>query len=351
MSEAKREIKKDVQKEILVGVDLGNRYGKIKSDTIRDEIIISWKELSEDDFYQTEKNDLIYKVIYKGKYFIVGLTGDKGINNRNKGEESVKEMSNMIKLLLLSKDMEKRDIDEGTYKIVSGTPYNDFDIFKNDYINLFKTNEDFEKINVNGNDYKIKVDKVALTKQSQCTILTLPDRKTENYLIWDWGGETLDVCYFINGIMFKGQTFDFSLNRKFRDLGYLLNKYIDIGRPKLNDATFMKNIEKLLLEGEYQGLRNIQDGEKIIKLIDIANNYFEKEITDITNEVKNEVDITETELGNLKHIHIGGGAKSLKHVIPRVKMFSNAGVAEDPEYRNVDAYYEIATKLSDSKWY
>lgn len=341
-----------VKESILAALDVGNRYGKIKTDEIRKEIIISWRKVSKENFNETEWNKNIDKIIYKNEYYIVGLTGKEGINHKNKGHYSVLQQSNMIKLLLLSKDMEERKIDEAIYKSISGTPYDDFEAFKEDYKKLLKTQEDdYERINVNGKEYKIRVDKVALTKQSACVILTLPDRKKENYLLWDWGGETLDVCYFVKGIMFKGQTFDFSLNRKFKELGNELNKYIEITRPKLNDAIFMKDMESLMMKGNYKGIRNINIANQEVEIIKHANNWFKKEIKNTALEVTNELDLNASELGSLKHIHIGGGAKLLKEIIPDVEMFVDSAIAEDSEFRNVEAYFEIAKKAKDENWY
>lgn len=332
----------------LIGLDLGNRYGKVKSEMGFDELLIAWKEIDITDYNTLEILEGMEKVKYKNKYYIVGLKGVEGIDNPNKGNEEVKEMANMVKLVLLARDMRKRDLREFTYKAMTGTPYDDFDKYYSQYINLMKSpGEDFEVIELNGEEYKIKVDGAEVTKQGACVVLTLPNRKSTNYLIFDWGGGTLDVSYFENGVRIKGQTFDFSLNEHYVELGKELNKYIDITRPAINNATFMKDMETLKLEGNYKGITTIKVNDTVTSLKEYVSNYFQNKVDKVILQVLNELKINNSELNNLTPVHVGGGAKLLINEIINNKKLPKCLMTEQSEYRNVIAYYEIA-KLTKS---
>jgi len=335
--------------ENVVGLDLGNRYAKLKTDNLLDELILSWREVSEADYNATEIAEGMEKVKYKEKYYIVGLTGTKGINNRNKGHESVRDMANMIKLTMLAREMRECGIKEKEVYIVSGTPYDDFEKNYNDYVELFKGKDDVEEIILDDQTYRIIIKGVEVTKQGACVILTIKDRKEKNYLILDWGGETLDVSLFEKGIRIKGLTLGFSLNRKYVDLAKELNKYMDIKRPALNDAIFMKDMETLKLEGHYRKVNIIDINGEVFSLKKFVEEWFQRQVDDIISQVINELDLNTSDLKDLVSVNIGGGAKLLENEIRKNTQLPSTSMGEHAEYRNVIAYHGIGKALTTWK--
>ncbi len=333
----------------VVGLDLGNRYAKIKSDSTLDELILSWREVSESDYNATESVEGMEKVKYKDQYYIVGKTGTKGINNRNKGHESVRDMANMIKLTMLAREMREIGVNEKEFHVVSGTPYDDFEKNYNDYIKLFKGDHETEEIELDGETYKISVAGTEITKQGACVILTIKDRKEKNYLILDWGGETLDVSLFEKGIRIKGLTIGFALNRLYVDLAKDLNKYMDIKRPSLNDAIFMNDMETLKLEGHYRGVHVIEVNGETITLKKYVEEWFQKQVDDVISQVINELDLNTSDLNDLISVNIGGGSKLLENELGKNKQLPSKSMGEHAEYRNVIAYHSIGKALTTWK--
>lgn len=333
----------------LAGLDLGNRYGKLKSEMGTDEIIVSWRKIDVTDYETLELVDGMEKVKYKDNYYVVGVTGTTGINSANKGIKEEREMANMVKLVMLARDMKKREVKEMNYKVISGTPYDDFDKYYNDYVDLMKSGDNFETIELNGKEYKIKVMNTSITKQGACVILTLPNRKTTNYIIFDFGGGTLDISYFENGVRIKGHTIDFSLNQMYIELAKELNKYMDITRPSLNDARFMKDIEELKLKGTYKGISTIEVKGEVMALKNYVSKWFQGKVDDVISQSINELNFNKSEIGNMTAVHVGGGAKLLKEELLKNNKFENQMLGENMEYRNVLAYYEIAKLTKEWK--
>lgn len=333
----------------LVGLDLGNRYGKLKSEMGTDEIIVSWRKIDATDYETLELVDGMERVKYKDNYYVVGVTGTVGINSANKGIEEEREMANMVKLIMLARDMRKREVKEMNYKAVTGTPYDDYDKYYDDYVALMKSGDEFETIELNGEEYKIKVMNTSITKQGACVILTLPNRKEKNYIIFDFGGGTLDISYFENGVRIKGHTIDFSLNQLYIELAKELNKYIDITRPSLNNAGFMKDMEDLKLKGTYKGISTIEINGSVRALKDYVSEWFQVKVDDIIAQSINELNFNKSEINNMTAVHVGGGAKLLKEELLKNVKFNNKMLGENTEYRNVIAYYEIAKLTKDWK--
>jgi len=206
--------------------------------------------------------------------------------------------------------------------------------------------KDVETIEMDGIEYKIKVTMVEVTKQGACVILTLPERKTANYLIWDFGGETLDVSYFENGIRIKGLTMDFSLNRIFVEIGKMLNDYIDVDRPSLIDARYQKSIETLVFTGRYKNTNVIRIEDKPVELGEYVHSHLLELTSTVISNALNELDINKTTLDNLTNIFVGGGSKLLEKELLKNTLLEHKRIQEEPQYSNVRAYF----KIGKAKW-
>lgn len=325
---------------MIIGIDLGNRYAKTYSEDYKDEFFVAWREVSQEEYNSLETTESISKVKYNGKYILVGDVGTSGINKRNKGDNEVREQSNLIKLVMAARYLKSQGKTDGTIKIVTGTPYDDYEKTKEDYQNLMLS-KGVESIHLDDVEYKINVSDIYITKQGACVILTLPERKLSNYLIWDFGGETLDVSYFENGIRICGLTVDFSLNRKFVELGKDLNQYIDVDRPSLLDARYQKSIETLILTGKYKNITVIKIDDKPIELSDYVHSFLQNNVDQVVSNTINELDFTKTTLDNLTNIFVGGGSKLLEKELLQNMVLKNKRVQEEPQYSNVRAYYKI----------
>lgn len=326
---------------MIIGFDLGNRYAKVFAEDYKDEMIVAWRAVSEEEYNSTEASDGIAKVKYNEKHHLVGNVGNTGINMRNKGAAEVRELSNFVKLVMIARYLKTQNrLDDLECKIVTGTPYDDFDKTRQDYSTLMLSKE-VETIEMDGVQYRIKVTDVEVTKQGACVILTLPNRKSENYLIWDFGGETLDVSYFENGIRIRGLTIDFSLNRTLVEIGKDLNHYIDVDRPSLLDARYQKSIEKLILTGKYKNTSIIKIDDKPVELNNYVHLYLQEKTDRVISDAVNELDLNKTTLSNLTNIFVGGGSKLLEKELLKNTLLNNKRVQEEPEYSNARAYYKI----------
>ncbi|WP_010243728.1 ParM/StbA family protein [Acetivibrio cellulolyticus] len=331
---------------MVIGFDLGNRYAKVFGEDYKDELFVAWREVSEEEYNSTEGVDGIAKVKYNSRFYLVGNVGNTGINMRNKGAIEVRDQSNFIKLVMISKYLKTLGkTDDLDCKIVTGTPYDDYDKTRHDYCSLMLS-KDAELIELDGVEYKIKVTDIDVTKQGACVILTLPDRKSANYLIWDFGGETLDLSYFENGIRIKGKTIDFSLNRIFADLGKDLNQYIDVDRPSLLDARFQKSIENLILTGRYKNTTVIKIEDEVVELGNYVHSYLQERSDKVISDAINELDLNKTSLSNLINIFVGGGSKLLEKELLKNTLLNNKRIQEEPEFSNARAYY----KIGKSRW-
>jgi hypothetical protein len=326
---------------VIIGLDLGNRYAKVFGEDYKDELFVAWRKVSEEEYNSTEALEGIAKVKYKDKFYLIGNVGNTGINMKNKGAVEVREFSNFIKLVMIARYLKEHDRTEDTdCKIVTGTPYDDYDKTRQDYSSLMLS-KDVELIEMDEVEYKIKVTEVDVTKQGACVILTLPDRKSANYLIWDFGGETLDVSYFENGIRIKGLTIDFSLNRTFVEVGKDLNHYIDVDRPSLLDARFQKSIETLIFTGKYKNTTVIKIDDKPVELDTYVHSYLQEKTDRVISDAINELDFNKTTLSNLTNIFVGGGSKLLEKELLNNSLLNNKRVQEEPEFSNARSYYKI----------
>jgi len=335
-----------------VGLDFGNRYGKIKSNNTTEEIILTWREISEEEYNSATSKEGIERVKYNDKYYLIGETGTKGINSKNKGNKKERYYANMIKLVLLAKDMKNNRLTEQEYYVVTGTPYDDYEGYKQDYIDLILSpNGEFEIIEIDGKEYKIKVSGVYITKQSSSVSLTLPDRLEKNYLLWDFGGGTLDVVYYQKGTRIKGITKEFSINELFVELGKELRKYsTDFQRPDYNNAEFMKDMEILVSEGRYKKATTLEYQGKQIKLQEIVDEFIVEKLNYTIADILEQLHLKKMHLEDIINVHFGGGAKLLYPYIAKNEDLIHSKLAEKPEYRNVLAYYEIAQIVEDEDW-
>ena len=331
---------------MILGLDLGNRYAKLFSENYKDELFVGWRKLTDEEYASTEISEDLAKVKYMGKSYLFGNVGNTGINKRNKGDAEVRENSNFAKLVMIARFLKNQNLTEDLdVKIVTGTPYDDFDKTKADYTALMLS-KDIKTIEMDGIEYKIKVTMVEVTKQGACVILTLPERKTANYLIWDFGGETLDVSYFENGIRIKGLTMDFSLNRIFVEIGKMLNDYIDVDRPSLIDARYQKSIETLVFTGRYKNTNVIRIEDKPVELGEYVHSHLLELTSTVISNALNELDINKTTLDNLTNIFVGGGSKLLEKELLKNTLLEHKRIQEEPQYSNVRAYF----KIGKAKW-
>lgn len=328
------------------GLDLGNRYAKLTTCMGSDEIIVAYRELSKADYKEFEASGKSERVKYKDRYFVVGETGEHGIGHENKAAESYKEISNMFKLVLLARDMKKRNIVDFEYKIKTGTPYDDFERYKDGYIELMKSPKgDYEFIELDGVEYKIKVTHASITKQCACAIFTMPDRKNKDYLIWDWGGGTLDISLFKGGKRKMGHSVDFSLNEEYVKLGKKLRAHMDI-KPAIDNTEFIEDMEKLKLEGHYKGDKHIKIDDKPIK--EFVSKHYQAVVDDIVSKSLRELKLNSYGVAQLDIQHIGGGAKLLEHEIANNQQIGdNSSISELAEFRNSVAFYVMAKATTD----
>lgn len=344
--------------EHYTGIDIGNKYAKLvgkgilAGENFMDQLIISWKQINKKEYESDEKVDGIEKIKYKDKYYRVGLGGVKGIVSPNKGDEESKEMANMFKLIMLARYLRKLGNAEGIFKVLTGVPYDDYENYYSQYLELFKSADDeFEIIEMNGTEYKIKVENAEVTKQGSCVIYTLPNRKTETYLIWDYGGGTLDVSYYINGVRKDGITKNFSLNHLYEEFAkQLRNDGFDIERPNKHNSDFIKDMEKIKIHGDYAGITEIKIDDKIISLKDYADKWFQTPLDDVVAEVIDYLEITKAKMHQAKQVFVGGGAKIFKEQIDNNKQIPGGFTeAKAAEFRNAIAYYELAKVIKTWK--
>lgn len=337
---------------MILGYDLGNRYAKSateitkqeKTEFLLDEIFIAWKEISLEEYEKTSPSEIsetTNKVKYKDLYYIVGDVGEISIGNKNKGSKEVIEHSNMIKLVSIARILKKQSLVEKLdITIVTGTPFDDYEITSDDYRELMLSKGD-EMITVDDIEYKIKVTDVDITKQAACVIYTLPERKTTSYAIWDLGGGTLDVSIFENGIRVKGKTLDFELNKIYEELGYAIGKYIEVDRPSMSDARFQKSMEQLAIEGKYKGVESVSRDGKEVKLSEKVHEFMKRKFNEIVDKASLELGLSQVSLDVYNHVFVGGGAKSLKKEITSNSRLKNKSIQENSPFSNAKSYYKI----------
>lgn len=327
----------------IVGLDLGNRYAKTVCQDISDEFLISWKEVSSEAYETTESSETVSKVTYLGKHYVFGDVGEVGINERNKGESSVRASSNLVKLVMLGRLLQRMGKSQDSFKVVTGTPYDDYEKTQGDYHQLMLGKGE-ESLTIDGSPYQIRVADASISKQGACVILTLPERKHANYLIWDFGGETLDVSYFEKGQRITGHTMGFALNRIFVDLGKHLNTYIDIDRPSLHNARYQKSIETLIFTGKYKDVAVGRAADNTpIELGSEVHRYLQTLVDTVIAETIHSLDFNTSTLASLTNIFVGGGAKLLEKELFHNPRLLKKKMQEEPQFSNARAYYKIGT--------
>jgi len=331
---------------IKVGVDIGNKNLKVCAEEGQaHEIPASYKIVEEYDYINGIAREDLEKVKYNGSYYFVGLQCQKSLP-KNKGDKSVREIANMIKLVGLARELRRQGKDTGEFYVVTGTPVNDYDEFKDDYIDLFLSNDEYETIELNEQEYKIKVKDVIVTKQSACVAPTIPNWKNIDFVLVDFGGGTLDIAYFKKGIKEKYITMDFPLNEVLEELGNKLNTYkLGISpRPNSLDSGFIRTMEEIILQGKYRNVNSINIDNKQISLKDYCSQWLQDKVDSIMQDIKIKLGLSDTDANSIPVYFIGGGAKLLSTEIANNNDFSNKSIIDQPQFANVVIYKILADK-------
>ena len=329
---------------IKLGLDMGNKNLKVYSGNEEPhEIPIAYRE---QDAYWYENEPIgtgMEKVKYKGRYFLVGVQGKSGLP-QNKGDKNVRDIANMFKLVGLARELRLRNETEGEFYVVTGTPLNDYQSNKDDYLDLMLSKDgEVETIELNGKEYKILVSKADVTKQGAVVAPTLDNWKEDQLLLIDLGGGTLDIAYFIRGTSERYLTIDFPLNELLEELGNTLNGYgLGLPRPDELDSGFLLTMEELILKGEYLGIDQIQIDGKEINLKQFCNEWLQTRINSVIEDIKTRLTLSDTVAKNIRVNYLGGGAKLLKEQLIANETFQNKEVTKEPHFANVKAYNTLA---------
>lgn len=329
-----------------LGLDIGNKNLKICSDKDKPhEFPVAYREITSDEYINEavggEQTD---KVKYLNKHYLVGLQCQNGLP-RNKGDIKHREIANMFKLIGLAKDLELNNKAEGCFKVVTGTPVADYEEFKDDYFDLMiSKGSEFEIIEVNHKEYKIKVEDAYIVKQSACLAPTIPNWKQSDLLIVDFGGGTLDIAHFKKGVKQEYLTIDFSLNNQLAELGRQLNVY-KLGLPRANtlDSGFISLMEEVILNGRYQNETTITINGIAKDLKTYCAEWLQQKIDVLIDDVIIKLNLSASDCKATAIYYIGGGVKLLRNQLRRNDSFENIIVMENPQYANVMAYLIAAT--------
>lgn len=339
---------------IKVGVDIGNKNLKVCAEEGQaHEIPASYRIVDEYDYKHSSNREDMERVKYKGKYYFVGLQCQSGLPH-NKGDKGVREIANMFKLVGLARELRRQDKIKGDFYVVTGTPVNDYDAYKDDYIDLFLTKgEEYETIELNEQEYRIKVHDVFVTKQSACIAPTIPNWKETDFILIDLGGGTLDIAYFQRGIKEKYDTMDFPLNEILEDLGNTLNTYrLGISpRPNSLDSGFIRTMEEIILQGRYRNVTSILIDDKQTNLKDFCSQWLQEKVDNIIEDIKIKLKLSETDSKAISVYFFGGGAKLLATELANNTGFSNKSIIDQPHFANVTVYKTIADKYNWSDKY
>lgn len=334
---------------IKVGVDIGNKNLKICAEEGQaHEIPASYKLVNEYDYINGIVREDLEKVKYNGEYYFVGLQCQKSLP-QNKGDKSIREIANMIKLVGLARELRRQGKTKGEFYVVTGTPIDDYDEFKDDYIDLFLSkNNEYEVIELNGQEYQIKVRDVVITKQSACIAPTISNWRDVDFILVDFGGGTLDIAYFKRGIREKYITMDFPLNEVLEELGNQLNTYkLGISpRPNFLDSGFIRTMEEIVLQGKYRNISSITVDNKQINLKDYCSQWLQSRVDSIVEDIKIKLGLSDTDAHSMPVYFIGGGAKLLATELANNTGFSNKSIINQPEFANVHVYKMIADKYN-----
>ena len=329
-----------------IGIDIGNKNLKVCGEAgFPHEIPVAYEEIKEDEYYRETTGTETEKVFYNGKYYFVGLQCNRGLP-QNKGSKSVREVANMFKLVGIAREMRRVGVNnnKGEFYVVTGTPVEDYDAYVQDYIDLMKTpGSDYEKIELNGVEYQIKVLDVDVTKQSACVAPTIPNWKESEFILVDFGGGTLDVAHFKNGVRIMYRTLGFPLNEALSELRNELNIY-GLGLPRANalDSGFIKIMEDVVMEGKYRNVTTIQVGEEKKDLKEFSNMWLQNKVDTIIEDIKIRLNLSETDSKSIPVYYIGGGAKLLNEILTKNTGFANKKIIDPPHFVNVNIYHAIA---------
>jgi hypothetical protein len=333
---------------IKLGMDIGNKNLKVCAEEGQaHEIPASYRMVDEYDYVNSISKKDMEKVKYNGKYYFVGLQCQNGLPH-NKGDRNIREVANMFKLVGLARELRRQEQNKGEFCIVTGTPVNDYDAYKDDYIDLFLTKDDeYEIIELNEVEYQIKVKNVVVTKQSACIAPTIPNWKENDFILVDFGGGTLDIAYFQRGIKERYITMDFPLNEILEDLGNTLNAYkLGIPRPNSLDSGFIRTMEEIILQGKYRNVTSILVNDKQINLKDFCSQWLQNKVDSIIEDIKIKLKLSTTDSNFISVYYIGGGAKLLANELANNNGFTNKSIIENPHFANVSIYQTIANKYN-----
>lgn len=326
------------------GLDIGNKNLKICAEEGQaHEIPVAYREVTEYDYKEEPVGEGTEKVFYNNEYYFVGLQCEGGLP-QNKGDKKIRKVANMFKLVGLARELRRRNMKKGDFYVVTGTPVNDYDAYKNDYLDLLITKDDkYEEIEINNDKYEIKVRNAKITKQSACIAPTIPNWKEIEFLLVDFGGGTLDIAHFRQGVKQRYLTIDFPLNEILEELGNVLNAHkLGIPRPDSLDSGYIKIMEDVIMEGKYRNATYLDiEGEKV-DIQQFCLEWLQSRIDNLVENIKIKFKFSETDAQSIPIFYAGGGAKLLTKVLLNNKGFSNKKIIDNPHFANVSVYYAIA---------
>lgn len=333
-------------KIIKLGMDIGNKNLKVcGEDGVPHEIPVAY-EISNKFDYESEPHDSIERVFYNGVYYVVGLQCTQGLP-QNKSDIDFREIATMFKLVGLARELRRLSETKGEFYVVTGTPVEDFDQFQEGYKDLMLSkNNEYEKIEMNGIEYSIKVSKTNITKQSACVAPILPNWKEDDFIIVDLGGGTLDLAYFQRGIKERYHTMNFSLNRILEELGNVLNVYdLGIKRPNAQDSGFIRTMEEIVLDGLYKTKPFIVVEGEHRELKQFCSEWLQVKVDSVVRDIKVGLNLSATDSQLTQVYYIGGGSKLLAEMLAKNTGFLKKKVLDQPHFMNVILYHKIATVI------
>lgn len=324
------------------GVDIGNKNYKLSIEEEEFEFPIAYLEIDDYTFKDGEVGFGTKKVKYNDKNYLVGLGCDR-ILPRNKGDKNYKEVANMIKLTGLAEFLERKNLEEGSFKLVSGTPLSDYDEYKKDYEELLVDKKP-ELIQIDGKEYKIQVLDSHISKQCAAVAPTIPNwKEKENLILIDLGGGTADIAYFRMGSVIRYMTVDFTLNKIMEDLGNYLNSLgLGLMRPNETDSGFLHTIEKVVKDGKYLEITSLEVDGTVVTLSDVINKWLQIEVDRVIESISLRLDLSEAIKNSAQVYYFAGGTLLLRKELSNNQTFKNKIVLERPEFANVKSFSTIA---------
>lgn len=332
---------------IRVGVDIGNKNLKICAEEGQaHEIPASYRIVDEYDYKNGISRPDMEKVKYNGEFYFVGLQCQNGLPH-NKGDKGSRELASMIKLVGLARELRRQGLNKGRFYVASGTPVNDYDEYRQDYMDLLITQGDqYEIIELNGELFEIRVEDAILTKQSACVAPTIPNWKKSDFVLADFGGGTLDVAHFQRGVRGRYITIDFPLNQILEELGNRLNVYrLGISpRPNMMDSGFIHTMEEIILKGRYRNLTSISVDGSQVSLKEFCSKWLQDRVDATIEDIKIKLRLSDTDSQHIPVYYVGGGAKLLATELANNNTFTNKNIVENPHFANVSIYQIMASK-------